>query len=270
MIKQKLGFIGVGNMGGAIVRGLLHAGDISTKCIAACDKVEEKLDELSAESGIAISTRAEDVVKFADALILCVKPQGMEGVLEEIASHVRSDQLVISIAAGISTGYIESRMPEGMRVIRVMPNTPALVLAGAAAICKGKHARDADLVLTAEIFRVLGYVVTIDDEEQMDIVTALSGSGPAYCFLMVEALVDAAVKLGLPRAESECLAAQTLFGAGKMLLQDNTPPAELRRNVTSPGGTTEAALKVLQSRGFNDLLADALQVAAARAKELGQ
>ncbi len=270
MVKQKLGFIGIGNMGGAIARGLLHAGDISIKNMAACDMDQDKVDELSAESGIEVSTKAEDVMRFADAVLLCVKPQGMEAVLENIAPHVRPNHLVISIAAGISTEYIESRLSEGVRVIRVMPNTPALVLAGAAAICKGKHARDADLLLAADIFRVLGCVVTIEEERQMDVVTALSGSGPAYFFLMVEALVEAAVKLGLPREEAEILAEQTLFGAGKMLLQDNTHPAELRQNVTSPGGTTEAALKVLQSGRFNDLLADALQAAAARAKELGQ
>jgi len=208
------------------------------------------------------------MVAKADLVLLAVKPQMMGQVLQGLAQAVEK-QLVISIAAGIPTYYIETRFPRPVRVVRVMPNTPALVLEGASALCAGAHATADDLALARTIFEAVGRAVVLD-ETAMDAVTGLSGSGPAYIFVVIEALADAGVRVGLSRDVAQLLAAQTVLGSARMVLETGKHPAVLKDMVASPGGTTIAGLHALEAGALRATLLDAVEAAAERSRELGR
>lgn len=264
----KIGIIGAGNMGGAIVRGTLQRGLFEPENIALCDVVAEKARELARELHVHALETAFEVTRKAAIVLIAVKPQVMGDCLEEIKEAVERSKLIISIAAGITTGFIEQRLGEDVRVVRVMPNTPALVGAGASAICAGSNAVENDLDETEKIFAALGKVYRFD-EALIDAVTAVSGSGPAYLFLFAECLQKAAIAAGLPESDAPGLVAQTLFGASKLLVESPDTASTLREKVTSPGGTTEAALAIFADRGFEQSVLAAVEGALARAKELG-
>ncbi len=265
---SKIGIIGAGNMGGAIARGVIRAGLFRSEKIVLCDKIPGKADELARELHSKAFETAFDVVQAASTAIIAVKPQAIEECLEEIRDAVDRSKLIISIAAGITTGFIEDRLGEGMKVIRAMPNTPALVGAGASAISAGSHAGVADLDEAEKIFAAVGKVYRLD-ESLIDAVTAVSGSGPAYLFLFAECLERAAIDAGLPESEAAGLVGQTLFGASKLLVESEDDAATLRAKVTSPGGTTAAALAVFEDRGFEQSVVAAVKGALDRARELG-
>jgi pyrroline-5-carboxylate reductase len=217
--------------------------------------------------GIAVTARNADAARRADVLVLAVKPQVMPKVLEEIQGQVKEGALVVSIAAGISIAAIEARLPQA-RVIRAMPNTPALVEAGATAVAGGGHATEEDLAVARRIFDSVGISVVLD-ETHLDAVTGLSGSGPAYIFLIIEALSDAGVKVGLSRHHAQLLAAHTVLGSAKLLVETAEHPGRLKDMVTSPGGTAIAGLHTLEAGGLRTTLMDAVEVATRRSRELG-
>ncbi len=266
---KRLAIIGAGAMGSALVRGLIQSGKLKADQIVASDIDEERLKQLQ-PFGVQTTNDNKLAVQQSDVALLCVKPQVMDEVLAEISPAVDPKKhCVISIAAGIPISRLESALPEGTPVVRVMPNTPTQVLAGASAIALGTNATELHRQIAHEIFSAVGLVIDVP-EKLIDAVTALSGSGPAYVFVFAEALADAGVNLGLPRAVALKLAAQTLLGAAKMLLETGKHPAELKDMVTSPGGTTIAALSVLERKAFRGAIIEAVTVAHQRAKELAK
>jgi pyrroline-5-carboxylate reductase len=269
MKTRRLGFLGAGNMSGAIIKGLLHAKVLPPESILASDAKSERLAHLHAAHGIRTTTDNHALVKDCDVLVLGVKPQVIDKVLTEIGAEVRGDQLVISVAAGVPIEALEARLPKGARVVRSMPNTPAMVQAGATAIAGGAHAREDDLRIARELFEAVGRVVVLD-ESLLDAVTGLSGSGPAYVMLIIEALADGGVKVGLHRDTALLLAAQTVFGSAQLLLETGEHPGRLKDMVTSPGGTAIAGLHTLESGALRKTLIDAVEVASKRAAELGK
>ncbi len=267
-LTQTIGFLGTGNMAEALIKGLLAAGLVEPKQILGSDPRQERADEMKARYAIHTTTSNADVVRHSDIVVLSVKPQILPKVLDEVAPHLKPSALVISIAAGVPAGAIEPRLPEGTRVVRTMPNTPALVGAGATAIAAGQHAKDEDVQATQRIFAAVGMTVVLD-ESQLDAVTGLSGSGPAYVFLIIEALSDAGVKVGLSRYNALALAAQTVLGSAKMLIETKEHPGRLKDMVTSPGGTAIAGLHTLEAGGLRTTLINAVEAATNRSRELG-
>jgi pyrroline-5-carboxylate reductase len=229
----------------------------------------ERLDELKAAYGINVTRDNCEVARQVGILVLSVKPQILDKVLREVTKEVRASTLVVSIAAGVDTETIEGGLAETVKVVRAMPNTPALVGAGATAIAPGKHADDADLAAARAIFDAVGITVQLD-ESHLDAVTGLSGSGPAYIFLILEALADAGVKVGLSRRNAQRLAAQTVMGSAKLLLETDEHPGRLKDMVTSPGGTAIAGLHTLEEGGLRTTLINAVETATKRARELGR
>lgn len=267
--QQKFAFIGAGNMAGALIRGLLGTGSVTAEQITAADPDSERLSALQAELGIGVTSDNAEAVSGADVVVLATKPQVFPQVLPGLASALPAGAVVISIAAGIPTAQIEQALPSGARVVRTMPNTPALVGAGATAIAAGQNAEEDDLALAEGLFRSVGIAVRVP-EASIDAVTGLSGSGPAYVFAVIEALRDAGIREGLPEDTALLLASQTVFGAAKLLLAQNEPPEVLRERVTSPGGTTRAGLDALARAGFDDAIAGAVRAATRRSVELGK
>lgn len=266
---KKVGIIGGGKMGEVLLSGLVSRKLVPAKDIMVSDAVAARLAELKKTRRVQVTPDNTKAVRHGDIIILAVKPQNMAEVLEGIAGAVGGDKLVISIAAGIPAGFIEARLGKEARVIRVMPNTPALIGAGAAALAPGKKATAADLAVARQIFDSVGITVVVK-EDLMDAVTGLSGSGPAYGFLIIEALADAGVRMGLGRDIALKLSAQTLFGAAKLCLESGKHPAELKDMVTSPGGTTIAGLKALEEGRLRATLMAAVEAAALRSQELGK
>ena len=268
----KISIIGAGNMGKALIKGinqtLIEEGVISSpKDIIATRRSEEELYKLEKEFSIETTTDNKKAVTKGDVIILAVKPKVIFDVLDEISPAIDSSKLLISIAAGVTIQAIQSRLNEGAHIIRAMPNTPLQIREGAIAISGGENASEEDVSLAREIFTAMGKVVTVE-EELMDAVTGLSGSGPAYIFLIIEALSDAGVKMGLPRETSLNLAVQTVLGAAKMVLETGKHPAELKDMVTSPGGTTIAGLHVLEECAVRSALIKAVEEAARRSSQL--
>ena len=264
-------------MGGALARGLAVSGLMQLKNltlfdshIAKANALAQSLNSLSFEAEPNAPKVAQSIaaaVKGADVILIATKPPVVATLLAEIAPALRPDQLVISIAAGVRIAKMEALIGEGKPVIRVMPNTPATVLEGATALARGASATDEQMQLALAIFCAVGKAVEVD-ETLMDAVTGLSGSGPAYVFMLIEALMDGGVKAGLSRQTARLLAAQTVYGAAKMVLETNTHPAELKDNVTTPGGTTIQAVAVLERAGLRTALIDAIEAATARSREL--
>jgi pyrroline-5-carboxylate reductase len=267
-MTRTIGFVGAGNMAEAMLRGLLRGNDFAAAQISASGPRGERVAELREKYAINATTD-NHVPASAEIVVLSVKPQIMSRVLDEVAGTISSDALVISIAAGVPVSTIQSRLASGTRVIRAMPNTPALVDAAATAIAGGEHASEADLADAKRIFDAIGITVILE-ESQLDAVTGLSGSGPAYVFLILEALSDAGVKVGLSRRTSQLLAAQTLLGSAKLLLETNEHPGRLKDMVTSPGGTAITGLHTLENGGVRTTLMNAVEAATRRSRELGE
>lgn len=265
---RTIGFIGAGNMAEAMIRGLLRGGDFAIAQIAASGPREERMRELRDTYGI-YATTDNKVPAASEIVVLSVKPQILSRVLDEVATTISPEALVISIAAGIPVAAIQQRLAKGARVVRAMPNTPALVDAAATALASGAFARESDLDDAKRIFDAIGTTVILD-EYQMDAVTGLSGSGPAYVFLILEALSDAGVKVGLSRRTAQLLAAQTVLGSAKLLLETNEHPGRLKDMVTSPGGTAITGLHTLENGGIRTTLMNAVEAATLRSRELGE
>lgn len=269
MKTRRLGFLGAGNMSEALIKGLLHGHVLAADRIVASDVKGERLQLMHERHAIRTTHDNRAVVRDVDVLVLAVKPQSIDKLLTEIAQDVRPDQLIISVAAGVPIEALEARFPPGSRVVRAMPNTPATVQAGATAIAGGAHAHDDDLRVARELFEAVGRVVVLD-EALLDAVTGLSGSGPAYVMLIIEALADGGVKVGLHRDTALLLAAQTVFGSASLLLETGEHPGRLKDMVTSPGGTAIAGLHTLESGALRKTLIDAVEVASKRAAQLGE
>ncbi len=268
MIDRKVAFLGAGNMGGALIQGLIRSGTPATKIWATVRRDERAAQLTAAHPGLHVGQDNLAAAKEAEVVVLAVKPQGMDKMVKQIASAIDASKLVISIAAGVPIAAIEKRLGASCRIIRAMPNTPAVVGLGATALSGGEHATEADLLLASQIFQAVG-ITTVLEENLLDAVTGLSGSGPAYVFLVIEALSDAGVKVGLSRHVALKLAAQTVFGSAKMLLETGAHPGTLKDQVTSPGGTAIAGLHTLEAGGLRTTLMDAVEAATRRAKELG-
>ncbi len=264
----RIAFIGGGNMARSLIGGLRRTG-FPASAIGVAEPNAELRAALAAEHGVDAQADNAAAAAGAGTVLLAVKPQVMHKVCTGLAATVRCERpLVISIAAGIRLDQIERWLGGDVAVVRAMPNTPALIGAGASGLCANPRVEAAQRDTAVRILGAAGSTVWIDDEATMDVVTALSGSGPAYFFLLVEALEEAAVELGLPRATARALATQTCLGAGRMLVEDGEPPARLRERVTSPGGTTQAALEQFTADGFRQSVARAVTAAARRGREL--
>lgn len=270
MKQQALGFIGAGNMAASLISGLI-ADHYPADQIWVSDINEAALANLAERYGVHTTTRNVIVAEHAEILILAVKPQILRAVVEELASTLQSRRpLVVSIAAGISSASIDRWADGHMPIVRSMPNFPAMVKTGATGLFANACVTDAQRSQAEAILRAVGLTVWVDEESQLDAVTALSGSGPAYFFLMMEAMEDAGVALGLDRATARLLSQQTALGAGRIAIESEDPPAELRRRVTSPGGTTERAIATFEEGGLSPLVARAMEAAARRAAELSE
>lgn len=261
------GFIGAGKMATALIRGMLRAGTATPLTISASDALETARAALACETGVILRSTNLEVVRESDVIVLAVKPQSMAAVLEELRPAVTNQHLVISIAAGVSLGTIAASLGDDRRLARVMPNTPALVGSGAAGYCLGPHARPEDETVVRSCLTSVGLAFRVP-EPQLDAVTGLSGSGPAFVYVIIEALSDGGVKAGLPRDVATALAAQTVLGAARMVLESGHHPGILKDDVTSPGGTTIAGLHALERGGLRAALIDAVEAATARSSEL--
>jgi pyrroline-5-carboxylate reductase len=264
----KIGFLGAGNMAAALIKGILHAKFSSPSNVLVSDLKLERLAELQQTFGLQICTDNTDLVARCDVVVLAVKPQVIDRVVDAIGAVLRAETLVISVAAGVPLAALEGRLPPNTRVVRTMPNTPATALAGATAIAGGTHATEQDIAVAKDIFAAVGRVVVLE-ESLLDAVTGLSGSGPAYIMLIIEALADGGVKVGLHRDTALMLAAQTVYGSAKLLLETGEHPGRLKDMVTSPGGTAIAGLHTLESGALRKTLIDAVEVATNRAAQLG-
>ncbi len=274
MLKdKKLGFIGGGNMAEAMIKGLLSASFIKSKNIFVSEPSKQKGDALHAEYKIKVTFDNRELAKKSDVLVLAVKPQILKEVLCDISSLVDHDTLVISIAAGVPISVINGALcgksNKKFSVVRTMPNTPALVQEGVTAIASGEHVTKADVKIAHRIFEAVGLTVNVE-EVHLDAVTGLSGSGPAYIFILIEALSDAGVKMGLSREVANTLAIQTVLGSAKLARESGMHPGELKDMVTSPGGTTSAGLHALEEGGLRNTMMNAVEDATMRSRELGQ
>jgi len=267
---KKVGFLGAGNMGEALIRGLLKAGLVPADQVFATDVRLDRLEQIGKLYGIHTLSDNPLLVKRVDVVILAVKPQIIHHVLKEVAPAVTtSGQLFISMAAGVPTAALRAALPKGVRLIRVMPNTPALVLEGVTAVARADGLKKGDLETAEEIFGAVGKVVVLE-EELLDAVTGLSGSGPAYVALMIEALADGGVRVGLDRITAMTLAAQTVLGSAKLLIETGAHPGQLKDMVTSPGGTAIAGITALEEGGVRRTLINAVERATLRSRELGR
>jgi pyrroline-5-carboxylate reductase len=273
--SRRLGFIGGGNMAEALVRGLLERKLIRPGDIIASDVAPERRRKLARALKITVTASNLDVLRESAAIVLAVKPQQIDAVMAELraaldAMYPKSGRLFISIAAGVTLKRLASGLGPRARVIRVMPNAPAMVGHGMAAMVRGHGATAADLAFALKIFRAVGDAVALKDEKLLDAVTALSGSGPAYVYLFAKAMADAAVSEGIPPVLAIAMALKTIRGAEHLMRESGRDAADLIRAVASPGGTTEAALRRFAEAGFSDIVAAAIRAAAERSRELGR
>jgi pyrroline-5-carboxylate reductase len=267
--ELRLGFLGVGRMATALARGFLRAGLVTPVRLVGSDVLGSAREGFQRETGGRVMVANREVLEQADVVVLAVKPDAVTMVLEEVSGEVRENHLLISIAAGVPLARLESRLPDGTRVVRVMPNTPALVGASASAFALGTGATAADGELVARLFSSVGMALGVK-EGLLDAVTGLSGSGPAYAYQMIEALSDGGVAAGLPREVATRLAAQTLLGAARMVLETGQHPAVLKDMVTSPGGTTIEGLHELEKAGVRGALMSAVRGAAEKSRRLAR
>lgn len=257
-----IGVIGTGNMGSAIIKGI--ASEYTKENIMIYDTDKTKLTAIHLETGVKISNSPDEIINSSDALILAVKPD----ILLKIASSLEKYHgIIISIAAGISIHSLQNQAGVDKKIIRAMPNTPVNIGCGMTVLSCSANVSDAEIESVKSVFSSIGEVL-IMDEKHMNAVTSISGSGPAYIFTFIQAMSDAGVKLGIPRSEAQLLAGQTILGSAKMFLDKKENPINLRDKVTSPGGTTIAALHILEKAGFSGIIIDAIETAAKKAKEL--
>ncbi len=268
-LTRRLGVIGAGKMGSALVRGILKAGVLSADKITASDVDRDLLSTLKKETGVKTTSNNLEVVKSAEIILLALKPDMIRPVLMEVKGHLTQEHLIVSIAAGVPIKAIEEAAGAEMRIIRVMPNTPALIGQGAAAFSPGKKATREDVEDVKAILEAVGLAVELS-EKHLDAVTGLSGSGPAFVFMVIEALADGGVKMGLPRTVAMQLATQTVLGAAKLVLETKKHPGELKDQVASPGGTTIAGIAALEREGLRAALIEAVEAATKRSIELGK
>jgi pyrroline-5-carboxylate reductase len=266
-VKQKTVVLGIGKMAGALVKGWISSRLIPSSLITGVRSDASKIKQTAAQLKIKVTTDSVKSLKGSGLIILGVKPQQMKMLLTEVGSFFPKKALVVSVAAGVSTEQIEKMLPQGCPVVRVMPNTPSLLGAGMAAVAGGSRAKSAHVQLVLKLFSAVGKAVRVR-EDQMDWVTAVSGSGPAYIFYMIEAMTEAGIKGGLRRETALKLVCQTVYGASRMALETGKSPEELRIQVTSPGGTTEAALKKMMERNFKETIIEAMEAAAEQGAKL--
>lgn len=264
--NRQVSFLGAGNMGSALIEGALNSGIIKADKVKIYDIDRNRLLRISSKNKIKAASSNAEAVRGSDFIFLCVKPQQMKDLLSEIKGEISPQQCFISIAAGVRTKTIESCFSSPVAVVRVMPNTPALVRSGLTAITKGKFAVAKHLQFASSFFSSVGKVVVLP-EKYFDAVTAISGSGPAYLFYLAESLEEVGKKFGLSKSVVSLLVKQTLAGAGKML-SNSSSPLELRQKVTSPGGTTESAIRYMQGKRWSEIFVQAVQKAKDRSKEL--
>ena len=268
LLAQKVAFVGGGQMAEALICGMLAVKLCTPDHIRVSDPVAERLDVLKQKYGVQTGRSNREIAAWGDIVVLAVKPQVLDGVLKEVGAEL-AKALVVSIVAGVPISRITDACGRKARVIRAMPNTPAMVQQGMTALAIGDGAQEEDVASVRRIFESVGKVVPVE-ERLMDAVTGLSGSGPAYVFLAIEALADGGVKMGVPRAIAEMLAAQTVLGAAQMVLETGQHPARLKDQVASPGGTTIAGLHRLEQGGLRATLIDAVEAATKRSQELGR
>lgn len=269
LTDKKFAIVGAGNMGLALMKGLIDGGAVAPSDITVHNRREERTRAIAERYGVAAASSNAACVAGADVVLLSVKPQIFTKVLAELRDHLRPDALLVSVAAGISTSTMEAVLGGQPRVVRAMPNTPALIKEGATAIAAGAYATEADLATAEAILARVGRVVVLD-EIHLDAVTGLSGSGPAYVFLIIEAFADAGVKVGLSREVALELAVQTIQGSARLLQETREHPGKLKDQVTSPGGTAIAGLHTLEEGGLRTTIMNAVEAATRRARELGQ
>jgi len=269
VLTEKIGVIGAGKIGSAIARGVIRAGLVAKENVMASDVSDALRQAASQELGIEVTADNGALCDFADIIILAVKPQIVDPVAKEIAKKLGKSKLLVSVAAGVPIARIEANLEKGARVVRVMPNIPCVVGAGASAYGGGTHATATDLEKVGAILNSFGVGMAVE-EKYLDAVTGLSGSGPAYVFLFMEALADGGVQVGLARDVALKLAMQTVYGAAKMALEGNKHLGELKDEVTSPGGTTIAGLYAMEQKGFHGTVMDAVVSATRRSQELGK
>lgn len=269
MTGRKVAFLGGGRMGEALVSGLIRSGGRNVEEIMVTVRREERVRELAERYGAATTLDNREAVEWADVLVLCVKPQDMELLLEQAGPHTTSDKLVVSFAAGIRTSFIEAWVPQGVPVVRVMSNVPVLVDEAMSVVSPGSHAEDKHLAIAEELLGYVGKVIRLHEKHQ-DAITATSGSGPAYFFLLAEAMIEGCILLGLSRDVATDLIIQTMLGSAKMLRDTGRHPVELREMVTSPGGTTIAAIRHLEEAGVRAAFLNAMDAACRRSSELAR
>ena len=267
--KLTIGFLGAGKMAAALAKGFIKAGLVKPGQILAGDPAEEARTAFVRETGAKATKANAEVVNFASLIVLAVKPGSMKELLAEVREQITPGRLVISIAAGVTLGQLEASLPSGARVIRVMPNTPALLGASASAFARGRTATAEDAAVARRLFEAVGIAFELK-EPLLDAVTGLSGSGPAYFYAMIEALSDGGVAAGLPREVATKLAAQTALGSARMVLETGLHPGALKDMVTSPGGTTIEGLHELEKGGLRGVLISAVRAAAEKATKLGK
>jgi len=267
LIEERMGFIGIGNMGEALLKGIINSGLIPSLRISASDVNTEKLKKLGDKLGINAVDDNQKLVDNSDIILIAVKPDIVSKVLLQVRANLVQPKWCISIAAGVTITAIENLLQAGTPVVRVMPNTPAMVSEGMTAISPGTHANEEHIDKAKQIFQAVGKAIVLQ-EKLMDVVTALSGSGPAFVFLIIEALADAGVQLGLSRSDASLMAAQTILGSSKMVLETQEHPAVLKNKVTSPGGTTAAGLYELERNGVRSAIIGAVVAATNRSKQL--
>ncbi len=270
MKTKKIGFIGGGNMASSLIKGLIASGQ-AAHSIWVSDINSEVLSALTGSLGVNSTANNDELVNAVDVVVLAVKPQGLADVAKSIAALVQQKQpLIVSIAAGISQLSLQRWLGIDVAIVRCMPNTPALVLTGATALHANNQVTIEHKDLAENILRAVGLAIWVDQESELDAVTAVSGSGPAYYFLLMEAMEKAALELGLSEQTARLLVQQTAFGAAKIALESDESPAQLRRRVTSPGGTTQRAIETFENGGFSELVAKALHAARDRSIEMSK
>jgi pyrroline-5-carboxylate reductase len=267
-VERRIAIVGTGRLGESLLRGFLSSGWRTADDLAVTARRPERRDELEQRYGVVAGSSNAEAVGSARLAIVSVKPQDVEDVLAEIAPAVSPEHVILSVAAGVTTAYIESLLPNGARVVRAMPNAPALVHEGIAGVSGGKSATEDDLALAEDALGHLGGVVRLQ-EHDLDAVTALSGSGPAYFALLAEAMIEAGLLLGLSREISTKLVVQTMLGSATLLRDERMHPVELREAVTSPGGTTTRAIRELERSGVRAAFLNAINAATERSRELG-
>lgn len=268
-LNEQIGLIGGGNMARAILGGMLRAGLIAPEQAIVSDVAPEQLGRIRQIADVAVTPDNAEVVRRADVVFFATKPFQVDAVCAEIRCHVRPGQLFVTICAGIPTEFIGSRLGDGVRVVRVMPNTPSMIGCGAAGVAPGKHASAVDIELVTRIFSSIGKAIVVE-EDKLDLVTGLTGSGPAYVYYFAEAMIAAGRQLGLDETQASVLVKQLMLGSARMILETDKPLDELRKAVATKGGTTEAGLRMLEEGGFPGLLLKCVIAATNRSRELSK